>query len=268
LKATEIVLKTIVFAVYCLVLYSASGCNRKPEVHLPAVRQPSAEEFGYAHLPPLYLVIEPDSLEVPVVWNRSSLLFVRTVTHETTVESGDTILSGTDPFFAVEIQRLEMALDIAEVTGDSVAADSLKFMLSDSSSIVFITSPLTGTITDLATQGTTLQPGDTVAAITGAPPDSVYILVPAYNHIKWPEGLEGCRATDQGLRCTGTWPGETALLPGTWSVQQRFIYEDDLESFVVTTAADTVPVTIIGYTDTSKIVYSPFLLDSVALIPW
>jgi len=260
--------KTIAFTVFCLVLYPVSGCSQKPETHPPVIQQVTATDTGFVHRPPVFNVIRPDSLEVPVLWIHNSPLLIRTVTSEFTVGIGDTIVSGTDPFFSVETQRLQMALSMAEATGDTVAVDSLAALLADSSAVVFITSPVSGIIESQAVQGRTLQPGDTVATVTSSPPDSVYILSPAYHHIKWPEGLEGCRATDRGLRCTGPWPGETATLPGTWSLHQRFIYEKDLDSFVIAAAGDTLPVAIIGYTDTSKIIYSSFPLDSVALIPW
>jgi len=237
-------------------------------MHPPDLQQVTATETGFVQRPPLFNVIRPDSLEVPVLWIHNSPLLIRTVTSEFTVEAGDTILSGTDPFFSVEIQRLQMALSMAEATGDTAAVDSLTILLADSSNVVFITSPMSGIIENQAVQGRTLQPGDTVATVTGSPPDSVYILSPAYHHIRWPEDLEGYRITDRGLQCTGPWPGETAALPGAWSLQQRFIYENDLDSFVIAAAGDTVTVTIIGYTDTSKIIYSSFPLDSVVLISW
>jgi hypothetical protein len=268
LKAVGTVPKTIVFALFCLVLYFAAGCSSEPQVRLPETRQVNTGEVGFVHQPPLYHVLEPDSLEVPIVWNNSSPLFVRAVFSENTIAAGDTVLSGIDPFFSMETQRLEMALSIAEATGDSVAADSLGVLLLDSSVVVYITSPAAGVIENTAEPGSTVQPGDTVASVTGPPPDSVYVLVPSYDHIRWPENLEGCRVTEHGLQCTGPWPGETAALPGIRSLPQRFIYENHLDSFVITAAGDTLSVEIIGYTDTSKIIYSSFLLDSVALTSW
>jgi hypothetical protein len=264
----KLVVKTIAFTAFCLVLYPVSGCTGEPETHPSVIHQATANDTGFVHEPPVFNVIRPDSLKVPVLWIHNSPLFIRTVTSEFTVGIGDTILSGTDPFFLVETQRLQMALGMAEATGDTVAVDSLTALLADSSAVVFITSPMSGVIESQAVQGRTLQPGDTVATVIGSPPDSVYILSPAYHYIMWPKYIEGCRITDQGLQCTGSWPGETATLPGTWSLQQRFIYENDLDSFVITAAEDTVSVAIIGYTDTSKIIYSSFPLDSVALIPW
>jgi len=237
-------------------------------MHLPDTQQVTVTETGYVQKPPVFNVIRPESLEVPVLWIHNSPLLIRTVTSDHTVGIGDTILSGTDPFFSVETQRLQMALNMAEATGDTVAVDSLTVLLADSSAVVFITSTVSGIIEIQAVQGRTLQPGDTVATVTGSPPDSVFILSPSYHHIRWPEDLDGCVVTDQGLQCTGPWPGETATLPGIWSLRQRFIYENDLDSFVIAAAGDTVPVAIIGYTDTSKIIYSSFPLDSVALVPW
>lgn len=242
-----------------------SGCSDASPVREIV---PVTAVSGYAHPGPLYNVITPDSLKSAVVWSQNLPLLVNAILQEEYVLAGDTILMGTDPLFSVEMERIGMALNIAEAAGDSVAVDSLTAILSDSSSFIFMTSPTTGTIINLVSPGSTLQPGDTIAVITGAPPDSVYILTPDYFHAGWPENLPGCTVTDTGLRCFGAWPGATASIPGTWSVEPQFIYEDGLKSFLLATAGDTIPVTIMGFTDTSKIIYSAFSLDSVSLSPW
>ncbi|MCK5132263.1 MAG: hypothetical protein KAR40_08955 [Candidatus Sabulitectum sp.] len=228
----------------------------------------ASEEPGYVQPAPLYLVMIPDSFQTAVIWDQNSPLLVNMVLEDETVLAGDTILSGTDPFFAVEMERVEMALNIAEAIGDSIAIDSLFTLLSDSSSFFFVTSPAAGSIRSLAFQEGTLQPGDTIATVTGPPPDSVYFLSPDYFHIRWPENLPGCTVTERGLQCRGPLPGAATSIPGTWSLQPQFIFEEGLNSFLLATAGDTIPITIIGSTDTSKIIYSVFPLDSVALTPW
>ncbi len=257
------VLKTIVFTVFCLV--PCFGCGNADPMRetIPVTGEP-----GYVQAAPPYRVIIPDSLQTAVVWDQNSPLLINMVILEGSVQAGDTVLSGTDPFFSVEKERVEMALNIALAIGDSIAVDSLSAMLSDSSSFVFVTSPATGVLRNLPLQGSTLQPGDTIALVTGPPPDSVYILSPDYFHIRWPGNLQGCTVTDRGLQCYGPWPGATASVPGTWALQPQFIYEDGLKSFLLATTGDTIPITVIGSTDTSRIIYSPLPLDSLALIPW
>lgn len=265
LKVIGIVLKTILFFPVCLVLCFWFGCSDATPARETV---PVAAVSGYAHPGPLYHVIIPDSMKSAVVWDQSFPLLINAVSTENPVLNGDTILTGTDPYYSMEMERLEMALNIAEAVGDSFAADSLTAMLSDSSSFIFVISPAFGTIRNLAFHGGTLEPGDTIAVITGDPPDSVYILSPSYFHIRWPENLTGCTVTDMGLQCFGPWPGETTSIPGTWSVQHQFIYEDGLKSFLLAAAGDTIPITIIGSTDSSKIIYSEFALDSISLSPW
>ena len=255
----------MVFFALCLVLCFLPGCTDEP----PAVRfVPLSEDPGFAQTAPLYIVTAPDSVRSAVLWDQNLPLLISLVSQNSTVEAGDTILSGTDPFFSVEIERLEMALSIAIATSDTIATDSLTIMLSDSSSFIFVTAPVTGAITTVVARGVTLQPGDTIAMITGAPPDSLYILSPDYFHIRWPENLQGYTVTEVGLQCSGVWPGERTSIPGTWSLEARFIYEDGLDSFLIAAAGDTLPITIIGSTDTSKIIYSEFPLDSLPLTPW
>ena len=252
--------------VLVLCLLSGVGCSDTEPVR--EIVPVTTGEPGYVQAAPLYQVMIPDSLQTAVIWDQNSPLLVNMVLEDETVLAGDTILSGTDPFFAVEMERVEMALNIAEAIGDSIVIDSLSVLLSDSSSFVFVTSPAAGSIRSLAFQEGTLQPGDTIATVTGSPPDSVYFLSPAYFHIRWPGNLPGCTVTDRGLQCYGPLPGAATSIPGTWSLQPQFIFEEGLNSFLLATAGDTIPITVIGSTDTSKIIYSVFPLDSVALTPW
>lgn len=259
-------LKTKVFSAFCLVLGLLPGCGETDPDQEIAVTAIFAT--GFVQTAPLYIVSVPDSLSTALIWNQNSPLFVSTITRDEYTMSGDTVLSGTDPFFSVETARLEMALSIARAVEDTAAIDSLSALLADSSSFVYVTSTRDGSIQNLVSTGSILQPGDTIAIVTGPPPDSLYILSPAYSHIRWPAPLPGCIVTPQGLQCTGSWPGAATSIPGTWSVQPQFIHEEGLLSFLLATAGDTIPITVIGYTDTSRIIYCTFLLDSIALTPW
>ena len=257
-------LKTIVFSACCLVLFTALGCR---EERAARVINAASIEVGYVQTPPRYEVMIPDSLSTGITWDNSFPLQVQWVTDEDFVEKGDTVLMGTDPFFSVEMERVGMALNIAEAIGDSSAVDSLYSILTDSSSYTCITSSSKGVMDNLAFSDQILQPGDTVVVVKGSPPDSVYILVPTYSHIRWPENLPGCTVTDLGLQCYGPIPGTTALIPGVWSVKPQFIFENELNSFLVA-EGDSVPVVIIGTTETSRIIFTAFPLDSLPLTPW
>ncbi len=257
-------LKTIVFSACCLVLGLALGCREETPARVMIT---ASNEVGYVHAPPLYEVIIPDSLLTGILWGKSFPLLVHWVTVEESVEKGDTVLMGTDPFFSVEMERVGMALNIAEAIGDSSAIDSLYTILTDSSSYTYITSSSTGAIENLAFSDQVLQPGDTAAVVKGSPPDSVYILVPTYSHIKWPDNLPGSTVTDLGLQCYGPIPGATDLIPGVWSVKPQYVFENELNSFLIS-VGDSLPVSIIGTTETSRIIYSTFPLDSLPLTPW
>jgi len=265
LKAIEIALKTKVFSALCLVLSLSFGCSKTDQSQVAVV---AYSVTGFVQAAPLYNVSAPDSLRTPIVWNQNSPLLVSILVLDEHVLAGDTILTGTDPFFSVEMARLEMALSISEAVGDTAAIDSLYSLLTDSSSFVYITSSMTGSILNLVSTGSTLQPGDTIAIVTGPPPDSLYILTPAYFHIRWPAPLPECTVTRQGLQCTGPWPGATTSIPGTWSVQPQFIHEEGLVSFLLSSAGDTIPITVIGSTDSSRIIHCTLPIDSTALIPW
>ena len=257
-------LKTIVFSACCLVWSLTLGCKEAPPARAIVTL---SGEAGYVHEAPLYEVVIPDSLKTGIIWNNSFPLLVHRVIAEESVEIGDTVLIGTDPFFSVEMERADMALDIARAIGDSSAIDSLNTILTDSSSYTYLTSPSTGAVESLPSSGITLQPGDTVTVVIGPPPESVYILIPTYSHIKWPDNLPGCTVTDLGLQCSGPIPGTTDCIEGIWSVKPQYIFENELSSFLIS-AGDSIPVSIIGTTDTSRIIYSTFPLDSLPLTPW
>ncbi|MCK5841204.1 MAG: hypothetical protein KAH31_03480 [Candidatus Sabulitectum sp.] len=260
-------MKTKVFFAFCLVLSLVPGCgDTDPDQEI--VVDVAISATGFVQAAPLYNVSVPDSFRTALIWNHNSPLSVRTITRDEYTITGDTVLSGTDPFFSFETDRLEMALSIARAVEDTAAADSLSALLADSSSFVYVTSSRSGSIQGLVSTGSILQPGDTIAIVTGPPPDSLFILSPAYSHIRWPEPLPGCTVTPHGLQCTGPWPGAATSIPGTWSVQPQFIHEEGLLSFLLAAAGDTISITVIGYTDTSRIIYCTFLLDSIALIPW
>ncbi|MCK5034562.1 MAG: hypothetical protein KAS73_01625 [Candidatus Sabulitectum sp.] len=259
-------MKTKVFSAFCLVLSLMSGCGEAdPDEKIVVV---AISETGFVQTAPLYHVSAPDSFRTALIWDQNSPLLVSMITRDEYTTSGDTVLSGTDPFFSFETDRLEMALSIARAVEDTASIDSLSALLADSSSFVYFTSSRSGSILNLVSTGSILQPGDTIAIVTGPPPDSLFILSPAYSHIRWPAPLPGCIVTTHGLQCTGPWPGASASIPGTWSVQPQFIHEEGLLSFLIAAAGDTIPITVIGYTDTSRIIYCTFLLDSIALTPW
>jgi hypothetical protein len=257
--------ETIRFLLVCPVFF-IFGCGREAS---PAAWTASDQtEVGFAVPGPLYNVIIPDSLTTTVLWGENYPLLVNTAAITDAVLTGDTVISGAEPFLSLERERVIMEHSIAVAMGDSIAGDSLQAYLADSSFLVFVTSPASGRIRILTGSGSTIQPGDRIALITGPPPDSLYILSPEYSLIRWPLNIPGCTVTDRGLQCTGAWPGEEAALPGTWSLRQQFIHEDGLRSYLLSTPGDTLPIIILGSTDTSKIIYSGLPLDSIPLLGW
>ncbi len=181
---------------------------------------------------------------------------------------GDTALLCSHPFLSIETERMNMQLEMALATGDTAAADSLLAILNDPGVFVPILSPFEGTMDVRAAPGDLIQPGDTLASVKGPPEDSTYIMLPGPGHVAWPEGLQGCTAIQGGLLCRGDFPGDSAPLPGTYSVAGHFIHEEGLFTFLLSSAGDTIPVQITGSRNGLRTVFSLVPLDSVPLFGW
>jgi len=257
--------KTIALAVICPVLLG-SGCGQEPGS--TGGFHPQIAVTGYVQPGPLYPTARPDSMKNDLVWNGYSPLLVVEITDAYLAETGDTLAICSDPFLGIETERIEMELELATALGDTAAADSIRGMLEDQSVFIPLTCPFQGLIEIKIHIGETVEPGDVFAVIHGSPPDSLYMILPGAGHIRWPESIPGCLVTAGGLACTGSWPGDSVAVPGTYRVENQFIHEEGLNTFLLTMAGDTLPVTVLGNRNGFRIVFSPVTLDSLPLVMW
>jgi len=255
---------TISLLAICPVLL-ATGCGKAPQSKPPSTFD-SME--GSAIRAPAFAVERPDSLVSYLVWNGDSPLTVTETFGGYLVEAGDTALLGTDPFLEIETDRLNMELQFAMMTGDSVSADSLRELIEDPSVFVPVIFATDGKPELRVFPGDQIQPGDTLALITGRPPDSVFVIIPGRGHLIWPDEIEGVILPSGGLRMAGEFPGDSLSIPGFYSVASHFIHEDDLSTFLITVDSDTIFVTVTASTGSARTVYSQVPLDTLTLSGW
>lgn len=257
--------KTIAFILICPVL--SAGCSQQEAPPAVTVHEVQSET-GYVTAGPMFPVRVPDSLATPVIWSESvELLVVETAAGGNTLQ-GDTLIMGSDPFLAMEMDRLSMELQIASASGDSIASDSLEALLADSSIYTAVEAPLSGIVQILVTADETLQPGDTLAVITGSPPDSLFFILPSEGHIRWPDHVPGCTVNSGELVCSGVIPGDSVIIPGVYRIEPRYVHEEGLETFLLSASGDTVEVTVMGSYQEFRTVFSEVQLDSIPLTGW
>ncbi len=74
--------------------------------------------------------------------------------------------------------------------------------------------------------------------------------------------------TEEGIRFLGVPPTGKVTLPEIWEVKSNLIYENNLNSFLISAFDDTILVTIIGFTDSTRVLFTTVSLDSVPLLLW
>ncbi len=255
---------SISLIIICPVLFGI-GCGGEPSREIfPGTESPE----GFAEKAPAFAVERPDSMISYLVWSGDSPLMILEAYGSETVEAGDTAALGSDPFLEIETDRLTMELQFAVATGDSGFADSLRAVLADSSVYVPVIYNAFGRAELRVSAGEEIQPGDTIAAVTGPPPDSVFVILPGTGHLLWPDEVEGTRLPSGGLIVHGAFPGDSINIAGFYSVASHFIHEEGLSTFLITTGGDTLHVAVTANSNGTRTVYSTAPLDSLILSGW
>lgn len=257
--------KTIAFTLLCPVLLSGCGGGERNE---PASNPASSAGPVMAVPAPPFAVEAPDSVRFPVVWSGRSPLTVLSVSSGGEVLSTDTAALCADPFLAIETERMRMELEMAMARGDTATVQVLVEALSDSSAYTAVLFGFSGTADVFTTPGSELQPRDTVALVTGAPPESLFVVIPGPGHLGWPEGVPGTRLPGGGLLIEGTVQGDSVSLPGFYDVPPDLVREDGLSIFLLSAAGDTIDVAVFRTGGPARTVFSSIPLDSIPLVRW
>ena len=255
---------SISLIIICPVLFCV-GCGGEPSRE---IFTDTGSPEGFAEKAAAFRVERPDSLESYLLWSGDSPLKILETYSDEIVEAGDTAALGSDPFLEIETDRLTMELHFAVATGDSGFADSLRAVLADSSVYVPVIYGAGGRADLRVYPGDEIQPGDTIASVTGPPSDSVFVIMPGTGHLVWPDEVEGMRLPSGGLRVNGPFPGDSMSIAGFYTVASHFIHEEGLATFLVTAGGDTLYVTVTANANGTRTVYSPVPLDSLILSGW
>ncbi len=258
-------LKTIIFLSVCPVFFVLVGCKQNKPVQIGTE---TSRQLGYAVSSPLFAVMLPDSISIPILWEENFALNVLFLSDNSFITEGDTIAFGVDPFYILEKQRLEMSLAMAEASNNFSSIDSLQYLLEDSSAYYSILSSEEGLIEYKVLVDETIQPADTIALITSSPPDSTYFLIPDFEQISSSFTIPGATVTEEGISFLGLPPTGKVSLPEIWEVKSNLVYENNLNSFLVSVQNDTISVSIIGFTDSTRVLFTTVSLDSLPLLFW
>ncbi len=196
------------------------------------------------------------------------------------IQNGDTLFQLLEDLHIVEIERLSMELDMASAMlfSDSLLrqkVDSLTLLLDSlkSNEETLYISPLKGTVEQvLIVPDQRIRPGNAVADVSIAsselfqvfpPPDCVMNL--------WPEEGSGIRFIEErpGYAVySGELPVIEALFSELMTVPRFAVFESELESYVITTDNDTIPVFRAGQTNNSHVIILPMEPLSSNLLTW
>ena len=155
-------LKTIIFLSVCPVFFVLVGCEQNKPVQIGSE---TSQQLGYAVSSPLFAVVLPDSISIPIFWEENFALNLLFLSDNSLITEGDTIAFGVDPFYILEKQRIEMFLAMAEASNDFSSIDSLQYLLEDSSAYFSILASVEGLIEYKVSVDETIQPADTIALI-------------------------------------------------------------------------------------------------------
>ncbi len=209
-----------------------------------------------------------ESRPVPVLLAGSDQFLLDSVAAIGRVEPGDTLARLMDPVGAFLRSRTEMELALAGARGDTASADSLRAVLASPPWVRWVLSPLEGQVS-FPPRGLLLNPGDTLAVIS-ARAESLWVLTSPVPLPYWPpmEGLTILGFSADTALVRGMVPESAFCLPGSWTVPGTALRESGLHIFVVSASGDSIPVRVLGETDSGVLVYSGHSLDSLPLVPW
>jgi hypothetical protein len=166
------------------------------------------------------------------------------------VASGDTIAVGRDSLASLEMERIRMLIAFAEASGGgqpgvdvySATIDSL-----EAEARLALLAPEGGVVVSLdLAPGRMTMPGVTAARLLLHSDDLFTILAPqgASMHA-WPAGDSSFRLVEPGISSavySGSVPAGSWVFPGSIGLSRRAILDEELGSFTVTEAGDTVSV--------------------------
>lgn len=182
------------------------------------------------------------------------------------IQTGDTLFNLLEDLHIVEMERLSMELDMASamLSSDSLLrqkVDSLTLLLDSllADGETLYISPLKGTVEEvLIAADQRIRPGSFVADVSVASSELFQVFPPPDCIVNlWPEEGSGIRFIEErpGYAVySGELPAIEALFSELLMVPRFAVFESELESYVITTDNDTIPVFRAGETNNHVII--------------
>jgi len=270
-----------------LFLFPPAGCGT-PEEEPEGPREPvddAVSEYVTPMLSGDFILSESPPDTVIMRWTgqgKATLKAVYTMPGSR-VALGDTLFLVEQYITAVEIERLEMELQLKSGMlsfggGDSLLAqtvDSLSLLLDSLAGIPgeYLHSPVSGLLTGInVREEQELVPGDTLAFLA-VPEENVRLVQPPEGSrlTFWPEGdslVKLVEAFGDHAVYSGDPQGISMYFRAVRSVPRQSVFEDDLNSYLITDEYDTIYVSRLGQDDGGLIMVLPEREITSNIITW
>ena len=185
------------------------------------------------------------------------------------IEEGDTLFQLIEDIHIVEIERLSMELDMASAM---LPSDSLLQMKVDSLTLLLDSllsnektpylSPVDGTAAGILIEADQrIRPGNAVLELSVASSELFHVFPPDDCTVNfWPAGGSDIRFVEE-RGGYAVYSGELSAIEARFSeltsVPRFAVYENELESYVITVDHDTIPVVRTGERDNNLVIVLP-----------
>ena len=196
------------------------------------------------------------------------------------IQEGDTLFQLLEDIHTVEMDRLSMELDMtsAMLPSDSLLrqkVDSLALLLDSllTSGNILQLSPVNGTATGLFIEADQrIRPGNAVLELSVASSELFHVFPPHDCTLNlWPSGGTGVRFVEERAGYA-VYSGELMAIEAQFSelvaVPRFAVYESELESYMITTGQDTIPVLRVGEKDNNIVIVLPSEPLTSKLLTW
>ncbi len=196
------------------------------------------------------------------------------------IEEGDTLFRLLEDLHVVEMERLSMELDMASamLPSDSLLqpkVDSLTYLLDSLSSNenTQYLSPLQGTAVEILIEtDQRIRPGNAVIELSFASSELFFVFPPDDCTVNfWPAGgslFHLLEERDVYAVYSGELPAIEAHFSEIVAVPRFAVYENELDSYIVTVEYDTISVSRVGEKENNLVIILPSEPVTSDLLTW
>ncbi|MEN8209468.1 MAG: hypothetical protein ABFR50_09470 [Candidatus Fermentibacteria bacterium] len=269
----SIILASIIFTSACS---STDGAREAaPDIEQIAITAKASEVPGFR-----FEVSPPDTLSLKWAGEGSAVVTEVLISRGQDIQQGDTLFQMLEDLHIVEIERLSMELDMtsAMLSADSLLqdkADSLTSLLDSlvSNENTLYLSPLKGTVTEILIEiDQRIRPGNAVTQLSVASSELFHVFPPHDCTVNfWPAGGSVFHLVEERASYA-VYSGELPFIEESFSelmaVPRFALYENELDSYLITVEHDTIPVSRVGEKDNNLVIILPSDPVRADLLTW